>query len=169
MWLDLSKIIEIPGAELPFEAELDAGNLDFPSIARFESAPRAQGKVVNSAGLLTLKGELNAEMTCICDRCGTHFRKDKRMALVIPLAADLEDDDNPDVYSIEGDGIDVNQVLETVFILNMEAKSLCSEDCKGLCPDCGKNLNEGLCSCAKPVDPRLAVLGQLLDIDEDQE
>ena len=169
MWLDLSKIIEIPGAELPFETELSTDNLDSPSIAGFDAPPRAHGRVVNSAGLLTLRGELDAEMTCICDRCGTRFRRKKHLDLALPLAADLQDEDNPDVFPIEGDGIDLNEILETVFILNMEAKLLCSEDCKGLCPHCGKDLNQGPCGCTKPVDPRLAVLGQLLDIDENQE
>ena len=45
----------------------------------------------------------------------------------------------------------------------METKFLCSEDCKGLCPRCGKNLNLGPCGCRKEPDPRFAVLEQLLD------
>lgn len=167
MWLDLSKIIEIPGAEVPFETELNAENLTFPSLAGFASAPRAHGRVINSAGVLTLRGELDADMRCLCDRCGKEFPRSKHMDLAIPLAADLEDKDDPDVYPVEGDGIDVTRVLETVFILNMETKSLCREDCKGLCPICGKDLNEGDHDCTKPVDPRLAVLGQLLDIEKD--
>lgn len=168
MWLDLSRIIEIPGAELPFETELDAENLVFPSVTGFDSAPRAGGRVVNSAGVLTLRGELDAAMRCVCDRCGREFSRCKHMELSIPLAADMEDEDDPEIFPVEGDGIDVNEVLETVFILNMETKFLCREDCKGLCPDCGRDLNDGPCGCTKPVDPRLAVLGQLLDIDEDQ-
>ena len=87
----------------------------------------------------------------------------KRSLLDVPLAADVEDEVSPEVFEIEGDGIDVNEVLETVFILDADTKSLCREDCKGLCPDCGKDLNDGPCGCTKPVDPRLAVLGQLLD------
>ena len=47
----------------------------------------------------------------------------------------------------------------------MDGKHLCSEDCKGLCPTCGKDLNEGPCGCGKEVDPRLAVLAKLLDKD----
>lgn len=168
MWLDLSKIIEIPGAEAPFETELSTENLDFPSLAGFASAPRAHGEVVNSAGVLTLRGELDADMRCLCDRCGKEFPRRKHMDLAIPLAADLEDGDNPDVFPVEGDGIDVTQLLETVFILNMETKFLCREDCKGLCPHCGKDLNEGDCGCTRPADPRLAVLGQLLDIEENE-
>ena len=56
-----------------------------------------------------------------------------------------------------------HEVLSTCFILDMETKFLCKEDCKGLCPSCGKNLNLGPCGCRKEIDPRFAVLEQLLD------
>ena len=57
----------------------------------------------------------------------------------------------------------VHDVLETVFILNNDPRSLCRDDCKGLCDRCGANLNEGPCSCKAEKDPRLAVLEQLLE------
>ena len=50
-----------------------------------------------------------------------------------------------------------------IFVLNMDSKMLCSEDCKGLCCGCGTNLNFEDCSCEKEVDPRLAALKQLLN------
>ena len=62
-----------------------------------------------------------------------------------------------------GDGIDVCDVLETCFILGMDQKFLCKDDCKGLCGVCGKNLNDGPCGCGKQIDPRMAALAQLLD------
>ena len=57
------------------------------------------------------------------------------------------------------------RILSTLFILDMDSKFLCREDCKGLCPKCGKNLNLGPCGCGKETDPRFAVLEQLLDKD----
>ena len=165
MWLDLINIIEMPGSRKAFECELDAGMLDFPSVESFKSAPKAKGEVVNTAGLLTLKAEIEADMVCICDRCGKRFESVKVQEVRLTLADDPEDDENPDIYVIEGNGINVSEILETAFILDMETKFLCTEDCKGLCSTCGKNLNEGPCDCRKPVDPRLAVLGQLLDIE----
>jgi uncharacterized protein len=57
----------------------------------------------------------------------------------------------------------LDEVLTTLFILDMDTKFLCREDCAGLCPQCGKNLNDGPCGCKKPRDPRMAVLEQLLD------
>jgi uncharacterized protein len=53
-------------------------------------------------------------------------------------------------------------VTEDVF-LNLPAKFLCSDDCKGMCFKCGKDLNSGSCSCEKDIDPRLEALKQLLD------
>ena len=65
----------------------------------------------------------------------------------------------------EGDEIDLDEILSTCFVLDMETKFLCREDCKGLCDRCGSNLNLGPCGCRKQIDPRFAVLEQLLDKD----
>jgi len=163
MWLDLSKIIEMPGAEKSFAVTLDPERLTDPAVRSYAFPPEASGKVVNTAGLLDLRATVHARMTCVCDRCGRQFDREKVMELDVPLAADAEGEPGPDEFEIEGDGIEVDQVLETCFILGMETKQLCREDCRGLCPICGRDLNEGPCGCAKPVDPRLAVLGQLLE------
>ena len=172
MWLDLSKIIEMPGGRKSFEVTLDPERLADPAILRFKYPPEVRGEVVNTAGLLNLRGKLKTEMTCVCDRCGTAFDRKKVLSLDVPLAADVADEDSeelsPEVFEIEGDGIDLDEVLETCFILDMETKCLCREDCLGLCPTCGKNLNEGPCSCTKSVDPRLAALAQLLDGDQSE-
>lgn len=169
MWLNLKDIIEIPGGEVGFETRLEPDRLAFPALVRFKDAPWAHGLVVNSAGVLTLTGSLEARMLCRCDRCGREFELDKDLALDVPLSAHMEDEgDGADVFPLDGDGVDLDEVLSACFILNTDSKLLCSDECRGLCPVCGKNLNEGPCSCTKPVDPRLAVLGQLLDIEKDK-
>ena len=58
---------------------------------------------------------------------------------------------------------DVDEIIVTDFILNMDQRFLCSQDCKGLCEKCGADLNNGPCSCKLNTDPRFAVLGQLLE------
>ena len=85
------------------------------------------------------------------------------MSLDIPLASELQDEENPDYYLLEGDELDLDDVLESSFILNTDTLFLCREDCKGLCPRCGADLNDGPCGCKPEKDPRLAVLEQLLD------
>ncbi len=141
---------------------METEGLDFPQIKEYKTKPHAEGRVYNEAGVLRLEGELTAEMICICDRCGCEFESVK----VTPLDAVIVEEntgDDPELFTLEGDGIDLSEVLETCFILDMETKFLCKEDCKGLCPTCGKNLNLGPCGCRKQIDPRFAVLEQLLD------
>lgn len=169
MNLSLREIIEVPGASLPFECELDPESFYFPSVEKFLKPLYANGNIVNNAGVLNIVGTLEAEMLCICDRCTKAFESSKCMELNIPLAADLNDEENAEIFAVKGDEIDLTEILETCFILDMETKFLCQEDCKGICSGCGRDLNLGECGCKKPVDPRLAVLGQLLDIKDGEE
>ncbi len=162
MRLNLREIIEIPGGSVPFEHELETEGLDFPSIKEYKSRPIAKGRVFNEAGILTLEGTLTAEMTCICDRCGAEFDSVKETELSVTIVEENTGDD-PELYILEGDEIDLDEILSTCFVLDMETKFLCDEDCKGLCSSCGKNLNLGPCGCRKAIDPRFAVLEQLLD------
>lgn len=161
MRLELREIIEVPGASVPFSCDLETDRLSFPAIVRYEGRPHAEGRVFNEAGVLQLEGWLTADMLCICDRCGNEFRRQKRTKLYAVIVEDAGDD--PELFTLDGDGIELDEIISTLFILDMETKFLCREDCKGLCPTCGKNLNDGQCGCRKQTDPRFAVLEQLLD------
>lgn len=162
MRLDLREIIDNPGACVPFQCELETERLDFPSVKNYKAKPRASGRALNEAGILRLEGTITAEMTCVCDRCGTDFDSVKETAVDAVLVEE-NIGDNPELFQLEGDEIDLDELLSTCFILDMETKFLCREDCKGLCDRCGKNLNLGPCGCGKQSDPRFAVLEQLLD------
>ena len=162
MQLDVRKIIEVPGASIPFECELSGDNLAFPSIQAYKRKPAAKGRIWNEAGILRMEGEIRAEMVCICDRCGTAFERTKNTKVDVVLAEE-ESEENPDLFALTGDAVDLDEVLGPCFIMDMDMKVLCSETCKGLCPICGKNLNLGPCECRKEPDPRFAVLEQLLD------
>ena len=162
MRLDLREIIFVPGASVPFDCELETERLDFPSVKAYRTKPRAQGRVYNEAGVLHLEGELTAEMTCYCDRCGAEFDSTKETQLDAVIVEE-ENEEFPEYFVLEGNEIDLDEILSTCLILDMETKFLCSEDCKGLCSRCGKNLNLGPCGCRKEPDPRFAVLEQLLD------
>ena len=84
------------------------------------------------------------------------------MDVAVPVV-DAEDSEEAEAFCLQGEELDIDDLLETAFILDMESKSLCRPDCKGLCPKCGKDLNDGPCGCRPDIDPRLAVLEQLLD------
>ncbi len=162
MRLNLREIIEVPGGSVPFECELSTEMLYFPSVKGYDEAPFAEGRVYNEAGVLNLNGSITADMQCICDRCGAEFQSRKITDVNVTI---VEEDDGSDPFRfpLDGDEIDLDEILSTCFILDMETKFLCTEDCKGLCPTCGRNLNLGPCGCRKQLDPRFAVLEQLLD------
>ena len=162
MKLNLREIIEVPGGSIPFACELETEGLDFPAVLRYKGKPHAEGRVYNEAGVLHLEGTLQAEMTCVCDRCGDAFDSVKETALSAVIVEE-ENEEYPEYFVLDGNDLDLDEVLSTCFILDMETKFLCREDCKGLCPTCGKNLNLGPCGCRKQIDPRFAVLEQLLD------
>ena len=162
MQLDLRELILNPAARLPFRMELEEDRLDFPAVKEYLAPPLAEGIITNEAGILHMRGSVTAEMLCICDRCGQEFESTKETAVDVVLV-EGEEDDNPGVFPLQGTEVDAQDVLSTCFILDMETRFLCREDCKGLCTRCGKNLNLGPCGCGKEIDPRFAVLEQLLD------
>ena len=163
MFLDLHDIIEMPGGAKPFRCELEPERLSFPALVRFTGPVTAAGEVKNSAGILELIAAVEADMLVRCDRCTAEFPKSLSLPVRVTLKADPEEDDYDELFPLDGDGVDVSDVLETCFILDMDTKHLCREDCKGLCSVCGRNLNDGPCGCVKQPDPRMAVLSQLLD------
>ena len=79
------------------------------------------------------------------------------------VAQALEDEENDEIILLDGTELDLDQVVTEAFVLEMDTKNLCSDDCKGLCAKCGADLNLGPCGCRPEVDPRLAALAQLLD------
>ena len=163
MLLNLHDIIDVPGSALPFQYEPDFSDLHFELVEAVQPGAKVTGRVENHAGLLVLTAELDAVLECLCARCLQAFIRPLHQHIEATLTADGERADDPDLFPLDGDHIDVDEVVTTAFVLNMDQKMLCREDCKGLCERCGKNLNDGPCACKAENDPRLAVLGQLLE------
>ncbi|MEI3062098.1 MAG: hypothetical protein V8S72_03745 [Oscillospiraceae bacterium] len=105
MLLNLREIIEIPGASVDFETELETDRLDFPAIKEYKAKPKAVGRVYNEAGILNLTGEIRADMVCVCDRCGCDFERTKLTELHATIVEENAEDD-PELFLLQGDGID---------------------------------------------------------------
>ena len=165
MLLGLSKIIDCPGASLPFSTSLDLSDLRYGTCCPVTESVDAEGIVRNTAGVLMMTGSIRTCLHGICDRCATDFTRDVEIPVNVVLVTELADEDNEDewVFPLEGDSADLEDIIRTVFVLNMDSKLLCKDDCKGLCCRCGKNLNQEACTCQKELDPRFAALKQLLE------
>ena len=165
MLLGLSKIIDSPGASVSFSTSVDLSDLCYGVSYPVSEPVLAQGTVRNTAGVLVMTGEITTRIHGICDRCAGEFHRDIHFPIDVVLVTELSNEENEDewVFPLEGDSADLDDIVRTVFVLNLDSKLLCKDDCKGLCPRCGKNLNLGPCDCRKEPDPRLAALAQLLE------
>ena len=170
MVLNLGRVVEQESFTFNgiFSFETEEGN-------RAESRTRVEGTIVPRGGRLLLGARVESDMTLECSRClgefdlrlGAEFdlvfHKEERARL--PEGMDEEDfvlltDANEGRYDI------LPRVREAI-LLELPIRFLCNEDCKGLCPACGANLNETTCDCrGKEPDPRWGDLKKLLRNDD---
>lgn len=165
MLLGLSKIIDCPGESVAFSTNVDLSDLCYGVSYPVSEPVLAEGTVRNTAGVLMMKGSISTTIHGVCDRCASDFDREVQFPLDVVLVTELVNEENEDewVFPLEGDSADLDDIIRTVFVLNLDSKLLCRDDCKGLCFRCGKNLNEGPCNCQKELDPRFAALRQLLE------
>lgn len=168
MRLDLRDIIHIPGERRDFAYDLDLSQVELFGEKPFDQPLQVTGTVRNMAGALQLTGEAKGIMDTLCDRCLKPITVDVDVPVETLLAEQLEDEESDEIYLLENGQVDLDEIFSTACILTTDARHLCKEDCKGLCPKCGKDLNQGPCGCGKETDPRLAVLAKLLDTKEDE-
>lgn len=163
MVIDVRPILHTPGKRMEFQFALDLSDLEFDGRKPFSRPVAVTGEVCNTADLLEL--ELTAETTldAVCDRCGKAFPLEKEIEFRCMLAEELQNEESDEIVLLEDGTVDAGDLARTALILGMDSKTLCSEDCKGLCPRCGADLNLGPCSCKREPDPRLAALASLLE------
>ncbi len=162
---NLQSVLHCDGKRMPMDVSLElAQNPD--DDFRILGPVALVGEIVNIGGCLEFTAEGRVKLERVCDRCMEQFETD----LVFPVferlkKADLIDEGNedPDLILIEGNTIDLDEMVYGALYMNLSSKALCREDCKGLCPICGQNKNFGECSCDdRPTDPRFDILDQLL-------
>ena len=122
---------------------------------------------------IRLVGELSTSLELICARCLDPVKHDVQRdfdLLYRPQGTDAGVEEIPvnrseaEIGYYTGDGLLLEDVLREQVLLAVPFKVLCHEDCRGLCPHCGKNLNQDQCSCTEPIeDPRWSGLKELRD------
>ncbi|MCI9512318.1 DUF177 domain-containing protein [Oscillospiraceae bacterium 50-60] len=163
MLLDVKPILHTPGGRLDFQFDLDLSDVEFSGRYPVSSPVSVSGEVRNAADVLHLNLTARTTLDAVCDRCGREFSMEKEIPYHCMLAESLENGESDEIELLEEGKADLGELARTAFILGMDTKTLCSEDCKGLCSRCGADLNLGPCSCKKEIDPRLAALAKLLE------
>ena len=149
---------------LPIDTELDFSQVEFQGGCPFAQPIHVTGAVTVRAGVVTLSARAGFVFYGACDRCLTPFTTAYDIPIEHTLVTTLENEENDDYILLDQYQLDLADLTLADILLELPYKSLCREDCRGLCPMCGKDLNEGLCGCTrKSVDPRLDVLRQLLE------
>lgn len=124
------------------------------------------GEAYATSGLFIVEGRVTGELTMECARCLVKFPYHYNVAIKETFMdenqIEFEVDEEMEIHPLEDDEIDVISYLEAAVLLSIPHTVVCSEQCKGLCPECGANRNEKDCGCVvERIDPRLAVLGEL--------
>ena len=140
-------------------------------ITGSNSLVQGEIELMRTARSILARGRLHTEVELTCSRCLSLFS--------CPLTLNIEEEyfptidvvtgasvplpDEPDSFTIdEHNIIDLTEAIRQYALLAIPMKPLCREDCAGLCPTCGGNLNQSSCNCLpKPVDPRWSKLLEL--------
>jgi uncharacterized protein len=176
-------LIEIKELELhpvDFQEEFSPGAIDLGEDVRQQTVLRSEGhadlveehhgkhQIVQD---IRLKGKLETELEVACARCLEQVSLPVQRSfdlLYRPLGTDAGrkelsvTDAEAEIGYYSGQGLLLEDALREQVLLAVPLKALCRENCKGLCPHCGKNLNEDACSCADDLeDPRWGALKEI--------
>ncbi len=163
MFIDVRPILSGNTDLIEFDYMLDAPE-GFNGI-EFSDKVRVTGKIKNMAGFMTLEALSKVPYRTSCARCLKEISGVFEHSFTKYLATKLQNSENDDYLIITEGRVDIDSPLLEDLVLNFDFVFYCKDDCKGLCPKCGKDLNEGDCNCSskKEIDPRLAILAKLLD------
>ena len=147
MILDVKPIRETPGTVIPFSFTRDLSEMDFFGEKLLKKPVQVSGELYNRAGILGVRETLEFTLDTFCARCAKPILVDQTLDVDQPIADELQDEENDDILLIVNDTVDAGEIAEQAIILNMDLVHLCRPDCRGLCPTCGADLNEGDCKC----------------------
>ena len=163
----LGKIDHAPGRA---ECVIDA---PAPAATGHQFEGRLQGTIVlvNTGERIAARGRLQGSVVLNCSRCLRPHSVP--LDIVVDEICSLEQIDQVEVGQdgengtcpiplVDHEVVNLRELVRELLILNIPPRSLCRPDCRGLCPHCGQDLNEGQCKCdEQQVDPRLAPLQKL--------
>ncbi len=149
---------------------------DLPDGAEFNGDAHVVGDVTDEAGYMHLTLEASVSYRAECARCLEPVSGDFAVFLERTVAAEgtlteQQLENNVDEYAVIKSGmLDLDETIREELLLSFPMRFLCREDCPGLCPKCGKPRRLGDCGCTtKEIDPRLAVLKNLFDKNEEDD
>ena len=163
------EVENLTGAGEEFAHAYAPGELELDEQTALKGEARVRGRASRRGEEIRVRGKIEAPVEVGCDRC--------LAPVAVPLEVEFEtafipqekaagETENVELLvedlglaAFEGDSIDLDELVREQILLALPARNLCREDCQGLCPTCGADLNAGPCGCARDeTDPRWAAL-----------
>ncbi|MGN1420758.1 MAG: YceD family protein [Eubacterium sp.] len=164
MKIDLTELFNGSVDKKDIDYRLDLSNLIYSTYNPIKNDVVVKGSLFSKADVVYLDVDISFDFFGFCDRCAEDVRKkfDFNVKRIVVEKLENENDDD-DYIVVKNRELDLDELVSEEVSLSLPSKILCKEDCKGLCPKCGANLNVKKCDCKSDVDPRMAALLQLLD------
>ena len=149
-----------------FDNQINIEEIDLPEKDFLKNPLKVKIYIDKFGNIYRLKISLLTKATYICDRCLEQYTKDfseatEQIYQIGP--GDLDHEEDVIVLNSNTTEIDISRTISDAIMMSQPIKKLCKENCKGLCINCGVNLNNKSCHCSENViDPRLEKLKQLL-------
>ncbi|MCI9188679.1 MAG: DUF177 domain-containing protein [Lachnospiraceae bacterium] len=166
MLINLSDVLTSEGMQISRELPLEMTCFEsrmgsFPIIASSPVSLRIRNA---GAGKAKLDGGLKLTLQAGCDRCLTEVPVALDLQFDRTVVSGTEDVDADELGLTEDCQLDVETFVHNEILVNWPGKILCREDCRGICPVCGQDLNERECGCDTFVpDPRMAVIQDIFN------
>ena len=163
MIIDVSQILKDSYAAIAVDGDIDDIPEDSFSGVKIALPVRISGRITNNSGNLTLTAHVSCKAETVCARCLEAIELNIDFDIDEMLVQGNDQETYSDVYTLEKDSVDLTEIVIDNIFMNTSGKYLCSEDCKGLCPKCGANLNKTECGCDNDdIDPRWAALAEIM-------
>ncbi|MDY3928903.1 MAG: DUF177 domain-containing protein [Clostridia bacterium] len=166
MIIDLSSILKDYGGVMKVCVKSDFKDTDFLGEKfSFPEGLLVDGRITNNTKSLHLSAKVTGKLVTVCARCLKPVEDDVSFDISEILVRDDDKDKvtDEDVVIFSGYTLDIDDIVIDNFLMNISGKYLCKEDCKGLCPKCGQDLNLGECECSdEEIDPRWAALAEIM-------
>ncbi|TEB05523.1 hypothetical protein Psch_02564 [Pelotomaculum schinkii] len=158
--LDVARLKRSPGESVSFELVADMPPMEMAGEKiSFDGPVKAVLNATNTGQTIMVEGTASGLLQLNCSRCLEPFRYSFEVPFSEIYTTAVEEAKEEEVIPFSGDEIDVTPEVLKCLIMSLPMKAVCNEECQGLCPGCGQNLNQGRCGCAgAEVDPRLSVL-----------
>ena len=144
--LNVSNALKDPGQAYPFKVSVELEPMEVLGDTIAFSDIVAEGEYLCTGERVAFNGAVTANVNAHCARCLEPVRTSINAELDAVFARQADPDD-PDLYLFELSKVELTDAVKDALLLALPLRFLCSEDCKGLCPVCGVNLNTGSCTC----------------------